>query len=221
LTGKIEEAGFESILSDVARYYGSRLSEHGATARGVDWNGTDSQYLRFEQLAKVLPAAASTGELTFSVKDVGCGYGAMFDYLSERFPGLDYLGTDISPEMIAVAKDRYQDRSNAKFTADVTADHVTDFSVASGIFNVRLNHGVDEWQAYVEATLEMMARSSRLGFSFNSLTAYSDKDRMRGDLHYADPCALFDLCKRRYSRHVALLHDYGLYEFTIIVRKEV
>lgn len=90
--------GFENILSDVARYYGSRLSEHGATARGVDWNGTDSQFLRFEQLAKVLPEVGSTGERTFSVKDVGCGYGAMFDYLSERYPGLDYLGTDISPK---------------------------------------------------------------------------------------------------------------------------
>lgn len=221
MSNETKQTGFESILSDVARYYGSRLSEHGATAQGVDWNGTDSQFLRFEQLAKVLPEVNSTGERTFSVKDVGCGYGAMFDYLSERYPELDYLGTDISPEMIAVAQDRFHDRANVKFTSDLTADHVTDFSVASGIFNVRLNHGVDEWLAYVEATLDMMARSSRLGFSFNCLTVYSDKDRMRGDLLYADPCALFDLCKRRYSRHVALLHDYGLYEFTMIVRKEV
>ena len=43
-------------------------------------------------------------------------------------------------------------------------------------------------------------------------------ERMRPDLYYADPCRLFDHCKRRYSRHVALLHDYGLYEFTILVR---
>jgi hypothetical protein len=31
---------------------------------------------------------------------------------------------------------------------------------------------------------------------------------------------LFDLCKRRYSKHVALYHDYGLYEFTVVVRRE-
>ena len=42
---------------------------------------------------------------------------------------------------------------------------------------------------------------------------------MRPDLYYADPCELFDRCKRRYSRNVALLHDYDLYEFTILVRK--
>jgi hypothetical protein len=27
------------------------------------------------------------------------------------------------------------------------------------------------------------------------------------------------LCKRRFSRNVALLHDYDLYEFTVLVRK--
>ena len=43
---------------------------------------------------------------------------------------------------------------------------------------------------------------------------------MRPDLYYADPCFLFDYCQRRYSRWVAVLHDYGLYEFTIVVRKE-
>jgi hypothetical protein len=42
---------------------------------------------------------------------------------------------------------------------------------------------------------------------------------MRSDLHYADPGRLFDYCKRRFARNVALLHDYGLYEFTLLVRK--
>ena len=31
----------------------------------------------------------------------------------------------------------------------------------------------------------------------------------------------FDFCKRNFSRNVALLHDYGLYDFTIIVRKNI
>jgi len=43
---------------------------------------------------------------------------------------------------------------------------------------------------------------------------------MREDLYYADPCFIFDYCKRNFSRNVALLHDYELYEFTIIVRKQ-
>jgi hypothetical protein len=41
---------------------------------------------------------------------------------------------------------------------------------------------------------------------------------MRDHLYYADPGEFFEICKRVYSRNVALLHDYGLYEFTILVR---
>jgi hypothetical protein len=42
---------------------------------------------------------------------------------------------------------------------------------------------------------------------------------MRPELWYPDPAWAFDLCKRRYSKEVALLHDYGLYEFTMLVRR--
>ena len=42
---------------------------------------------------------------------------------------------------------------------------------------------------------------------------------LRLDLYYADPCALFDYCKRSFSRNVALLHDYEIYDFTLLVRK--
>jgi len=61
------------------------------------------------------------------------------------------------------------------------------------------------------------------GFSFNMLTRYSDADRMaqRPDLFYGDPLFFFDFCKCEFSRNVALLHDYGLYDFTILVRKDV
>ena len=44
---------------------------------------------------------------------------------------------------------------------------------------------------------------------------------MRPYLYYADPLFLFDYCKKKYSKSVALLHDYGLYEFTILVRKDI
>ncbi len=66
--------------------------------------------------------------------------------------------------------------------------------------------------------LDIFDRLSTQGFSFNLLTNYSDREYMRDDLYYAEPCRLFDHCKRRYSRQVALLHDYGLYEFTILAQ---
>jgi hypothetical protein len=121
--------------------------------------------------------------------------------------------------MIRSAERRYQGIAHARFVVSSKPDGVADYGVASGIFNVRLGRSDAEWRAYVEATLDALDRTSRLGFAFNCLTSYSDAEKMRDYLYYADPCALFDLCKRRYSRNVALLHDYGLYEFTVLVRK--
>ena len=122
--------------------------------------------------------------------------------------------------MIQAAKQRYQNKPQARFVLSSEPDKIADYGVASGIFNVRLGRSDNEWQAYLETTLDILNRTSRLGFAFNCLTSYSDSDKMRDYLYYADPCILFDLCKRRYSRNVALLHDYGLYEFTILVRKQ-
>ena len=97
---------------------------------------------------------------------------------------------------------------------------MSDYAVASGIFNVRLGRADADWKAYLTDSLDTLDRTSDKGFAFNCLTSYSDADKMRGYLYYADPCEIFDLCKRRYSRNVALLHDYDLYEFTILVTKK-
>ncbi len=79
---------------------------------------------------------------------------------------------------------------------------------------------IDEksWSDYIAKTIELMFKNSKKGFAFNCLTKYSDQDKMRQNLHYADPLFWFDFCKKNFSRNVALLHDYDLYEFTIIVR---
>jgi hypothetical protein len=63
-----------------------------------------------------------------------------------------------------------------------------------------------------------MATLARRGFAFNALTSYADSEKKRADLYYADPGYWFDFCKRGHSRRVTLLHDYPLYEFTLLVR---
>jgi SAM-dependent methyltransferase len=181
----------------------------------VDWNGEESQTLRFDQLSKIF-----TGSGSISVNDLGCGYGAYFAYLLQRYKEVRYTGLDVSGDMVAAAKRRYEAASNALFVCATVPDQMADFGVASGIFNVRLGQSDADWQAYLRTTLDVLDRTSIKGFAFNCLTSYSDADKMRDYLYYADPCAVFDYCKRHYSRNVALLHDYGLYEFTILVRKQ-
>ncbi|SDY41753.1 Methyltransferase domain-containing protein [Jannaschia faecimaris] len=203
------------LLDNVARYYADKLAQHGATARGVDWNSTESQFLRFEKLSSII----NTPNTPFSIIDLGCGYAATVDYLSRTFSDFDYCGVDISGEMIAIARARYQDYPKCRFVEGSIPDARADYCIASGIFNVRLDHSDSEWLDHLIQTLDVMDRFSRRGFAFNCLTSWSDADRMRETLYYPDPAKIFSLCVQHYGRHVALLHDYELYEFTILVRK--
>lgn len=205
----------DELLAAVSGYYGAKVEAHGATPQGVDWNGAESQGLRFDRLLDVIP---KTGSDRFTLTDYGCGYGALLETLSSRWTDFRYQGYDVSESMVRHAQEQYGDDPRASFTADESALAVTDFTVASGIFNVRLDLDEPRWDRYVLQTLDQMAKLSRRGMAFNALTAHADAPLKRGDLHYADPAMLLDHCLRHYSRDVVLRHDYGLYEFTIVVR---
>ena len=200
------------ILTRVQEYYDEKLRTHGATARGVDWKSQESQELRFAQLLKLIDH-----DRPFTINDFGCGYGALIDYLEARGLQFQYVGFDISSEMIARAGELHPGSSFVTGKDDLPE---ADYTLASGIFNVRLSTGEAEWKHYMLDVLDTMNSLSKRGFAFNALTKYSDAEFMRPDLYYADPLFFFDHCKTNYSKFVTLLHDYPLYEFTILVRKE-
>ena len=205
-----------STRERVADYYSEKVRQHGETAQGVDWNSTESQKTRFDQLLGIVLSGATE----YSVLDYGCGYGAIIDVLTERGQPFRYVGYDVSEEMILRAR-RLHPGDQCEFTTDEQELGPSDYVVASGVLNVRLEVSKAQWKEYVLETLDDLHRLSLKGFAFNALTSYSDPDHMRDDLFYADPSWLFDHCKRTYSGQVALLHDYGLYEFTILVRKNL
>ena len=202
----------KNILHRINKYYSDKIVEHGAISQGVDWNSKESHFIRFEQLCKVF-----TNKENFSLLDFGCGYGALIDYLYEANIICDYIGFDISEKMILKAKENYfGDR--IKFTNKLN-ESTYDFTIANGIFNVKLDNEEEEWEKYIIETIEKINTYSNIGFSFNILSSYSDKEYQRDYLHYANPTFYFDYCKKHFSRKVALLHDYDHYEFTILVVK--
>ena len=204
----------DHLFAGLDEYFERSLAEHGASPLGVDWNSAESQERRFEQLLKVCER-----DSRLSLIDYGCGYGALLPYMRAQGYDVDYTGFDVSERMIAHARAVCEGAGPCRFTTDEAELEPVDYVVASGLFNLRLEVGDDAWRDYVVETIGSLDRLSRSGFAFNMLTIYSDPEQRRPDLYYAEPSFFFDLCKRRFSRNVALLHDYDLYEFTVIVRK--
>ena len=204
----------EKIIKSVEEYYSEKITMYGNVPQGVDWNGRDSQFLRFKQLSKVLIKKSD-----FSILDYGCGFGSLIEYLKEEnHKRFNYSGFDVSDAMLKAAREKFKSE-NINFINNLDLLKNVDYTIASGIFNVKLSNKDSDWIKYIKTILNRIDSISNKGFSFNLLTTYSDEEYKKDYLFYADPTYYFEYCKKCFSKNVALLHDYNLYEFTIIVRK--
>ncbi|WP_291848836.1 class I SAM-dependent methyltransferase [Bradyrhizobium sp.] len=198
----------------VRDYYSGTIERHGPNPLGVDWPNAASQYLRFAQLMKVCDFSAP-----LSLNDFGCGYGALLEYLNMRHAEAEvgYRGIDISASMITVARERWGSHGRAVFAVGSRCGRRADYSIASGVCNVRLGHPVGEWENYVESILADMRASSRIGFAVNFLLPHDDKPTEDG-LYRSNPQRWAGFCREQLGCSVRLLGDYGLREFTLLIR---
>ncbi len=204
-----------AILSKIASYYASRLAAHGSTPQGVDWNGAASHEQRHRQFLRLL-----NGSTTASIIDLGCGFGDFLRFLRAAGHQGRFIGYDIALSMIEKARELHGESDDRQWRIGGEPAEVADFAIASGIFNVKGDVTNDIWARYVYRTIDILARAGRRGFAFNVLSTSSDADRRRPNLYYADSIGMLVHCLARYGRSVALLQDYGLYEFTMVVRHE-
>lgn len=199
-------------------FYRNNLKEFGAGSKGVGWKDDFAQTIRFKQLIRVIDPTTP-----FTLNDLGCGVGDLFCYVKDlSLPISAYFGYDILAEMIDEANRIHKASSNCSFSIIERTEElkVADYTLSSGIFNPRFGEPDEKWKEHILSTLSIMNEKSVKGFSFNALTTYSDKHLMKQELYYSDPLWLFDYCKRNFSRNVALLHDYDIYDFTILIRKK-
>jgi SAM-dependent methyltransferase len=204
----------DEILRWVADYYAAKLTAYGPTARGVDWNSEASQTERHCQLARLMG-----NDRTASVLDLGCGYGDFLRFLrAERFSG-SYVGYDIAPEMITAARLLHGEGEDRRWRVGAVPDEVADYAVASGILNVKGDVPTNDWTEHVWRTLDLLANAGRRGFAFNMLQPASDPALVRPDLFYADAAAMQAYCAERFGPSVEVRGEYGLWEFTVVVRR--
>jgi SAM-dependent methyltransferase len=213
LQGQAKLASSVDIHRSVAKYYAGKLAEHGANARGVDWNGEESQTQRHRQFLRLLG-----NERQASVVDLGCGYGDFLRFLREQGYCGSYIGYDLAPEMIDAACRLHGEADDKRWRVGAAPNEKADYAIASGVLNVKGDFSNADWSAHVYETIDLLSLVGVRGFAFNMLTLSSDPALRRPNLYYADPVEMLEYCLARFGRSVALLQDYGLWEFTILVR---
>jgi len=211
--GAARPAGTGPLHASVEAYYTRKVRTFGATPWGVDWPSMPSLELRLVQLLKVCDFASP-----FSLNDLGCGYAAALDLIERRWPAhrLDYLGVDLSAEMIAHARRRWQHRRGTNFLVGHECGRVADYSIASGIFNVKLDHPPQVWVGHVQAMLQELDRSSGKAFAANFMLPGAAAGTP--ELYGSAPEPWVAFCETALGRSVEMVQGYGLPEFTLLVR---
>lgn len=201
-----------SVHSRIEAYYGARVRRFGATPEGVDWTCRPTQELRFVKLLMLCDFSQP-----LSINDIGCGYGALAGFISQRHPRVpvDYLGVDLSADMIEQARlGPAARRTRVQFEVGAQASRSADYSLASGIFNVQLDIPTTSWEASVMRTLAQMVSTSNKGFAVNFLSTH--RSALAQGLYAADPSRWAAFCEAEFSARVTVVSGYGMPEFTLL-----
>ncbi len=203
----------DSGLRPLIEYFEQRLARHGDDPRAVDWNGVESQYLRFEVLTQA--AELRSGD---SLLDVGCGLGHLVDYLEHLGLEVDYTGLDLSGRMIEAARERRPDLRFVRHDllsgeGDPLPARRYDVVLNSGMFHLKTESVSDaEFEAFVEGMVRRMWELTGRATVFNLMTEFVDWREPK--LYYA-PLGRWIPFFRSLTRWFVIRHDYPLYEFVV------
>ena len=88
----------------IAQIFGNRFLQHGPVPEASMWYSEKRQFIRFEIMFEQIKLL--TQKKTISISDIGCGYGAFLNFLSEKNLNEEwfYNGYDVSDEVIKFSK---------------------------------------------------------------------------------------------------------------------
>jgi SAM-dependent methyltransferase len=193
----------EEDRAETRARYATRYRELGYDPRTLGWH-------KGRQRVRFAAALDAVGTRFGSLLDVGCGFGDLFGYLSDRGWRGDYLGLDVCPELLEEGRKRYGPRGARFECIDLSSETLAssaDVAIAIGIFNHRLKG--DHLEFVAQMLHAMWAHSTQaVVVDFLSATA----DRPKPDLFHADSDVILRMALG-YSKRVRLDHSYMPFEF--------
>ena len=179
------------------RTYRNRLASKGNTAQGVFWRSQSSQTARFEALLSLVQQLR--GSQPTSIADIGCGYGAMLDFInaSSSFRHIKYQGVDINPAMVAACQKKFPSQTSI-FSNGKKPFGIVDFCLFSGTFNLTHSNDPAFWTDYIFACLDRCMAQTRFGLCLNLLCA--SKAKIEKQIFYADRAAFIQRAETHFGR---------------------
>ncbi len=203
-------------LENVTLRYDALLDRYSDDSRAVGWRDAQSQASKFYEIAQVF----AHEKRSFTVYDVGCGLGNLYDFLKDTNRFARYHGCDINPRMIERAR-----RRHGKLAVDCRDILLApprkryDYVLASGTFNLRMNNSEPAWQKYVERMLRALYGISRHGIAVGFLSTFARHEE-RDEFH-ENPSRILDFVQRALSPLAEIRHSASPGHFAVFAYRSL
>lgn len=202
----------------IVSHYESCLEQYGDTHLGVDWPKADDVPKRHRVMLEVI----KSNQERVSLLDFGCGAAHLNEYIVERgLKNIEYAGLDLSEKFVRLAQSKFP--RNSFYCMDLLDDDSAlpafDYIVLNGVFTEKLEFSFDEMLAYFKQSLARVFAHAKIGIAFNVMSKHVDWERP--ELFHLPFDTLAEFLKKELSRHFVFRNDYGLYEYTTYVYRDV
>jgi SAM-dependent methyltransferase len=198
--------------------YNKWLELENSAAEKVGWSEELDQTSRWEQFLK-LQKLKSFKEAT--ILDVGCGDGALIDYL-RCIIGVEHVnvtGIDPNERFIALAKKDYpwNEFIQGEFLMH-EFEKEYDFIMCSGAFNVQVFGGQDRAYFVLEQAIKKMVEISKYGVCVNFLCKSGCSEYvLTNEMVVYDEQRVLAYCKNLGVKSAELIMGYDPVDATIII----
>ncbi|RLG15871.1 MAG: hypothetical protein DRN71_00080 [Candidatus Nanohalarchaeota archaeon] len=179
----------------------------------MGYGSEQSQDIRFGTLFKAGDMAGKT------ILDVGCGRGDFAAKLVRS--GVKYkryLGIDIVPQMIDIAK-KANSSENVEFRVlDILACSEKlsfDYVIMCGPLNLRTPHTEETAKKLIRKAYEI----AKIGVAFNMTSILGDEDKKTDHTYYFDPFDVLRFCAGM-TRNLWFDHTYLPHDFTVFMYRK-
>ena len=207
---------YKFLNKKISKIYNKSFLEHQNSPRGVFWNSKLSQDLRLSIiLDKIIDNSKSD---TFTIADIGCGYGRCFEIIKERNlqDKIKYSGFDINKNFISFCKNNIK-LKQANFYVDISPSQQFDYVVMSGTYNLSPTNNLKLWESYITKNLKSNWKNVGKAMIFNCLV---DKDRkIKNKLYYTEISWIKKFCEENLNKPEFSKHNLLEEDITVLIEK--
>ena len=204
------------LNKQISNIYNKRFDNHNNTPKGVFWNSKLSQDLRLNIiLDKILQNAKSD---KFSIADIGCGYGRLYEIIKERSLGskVQYYGFDINQKLINFCKNN-KNFENVEFAISEFPFKKTDYIIMSGTYNLTPTNNISLWEDYIIKNLTSNWKLVGKAMIFNCLI--KEKKEINKALYYTELSWIKRICEKNFGKIQIFKNQLLENDITIVIKK--